>query len=268
MSPSKRFLGFEDVVKDSAITMSEFPAQAYLELERGFSADALKAQGVIVERREDIALKEAKGFIIVARQPSAKGDTRKWALVAVAGDLTALITAQSPDSAKDTYSDEAFHAAFASFVVRATVPSSEQLAILPYAMTELSGFRPLRTASDGAALLTDGPHDVAPIAEQSYILMMVPVGEMPSPDQRGKLARQYLADTPGVKDIHIIRAEPMRIGNSQGFEILAEGKEVRSNNDVMLAQWLQFGSSSTSANAGPRPPRCMGQNLSPTARHT
>jgi hypothetical protein len=37
------------------------------------------------------------------------------------------------------------------------------------------------------------------------------------------------------------RAEPLRIGGQQGFEIVADAKEDKTGTDVTLVQWLRFG---------------------------
>jgi len=59
-------------------------------------------------------------------------------------------------------------------------------------------------------------------------------------NERERFARGVLAETPGIKDIRLVRSEPLRIGGQQGHEIVAEAKDVKTNTDVMVAQWLRF----------------------------
>ena len=62
---------------------------------------------------------------------------------------------------------------------------------------------------------------------------------------RGIFARQALAAVPGVKDMHIDRMEPMRIGGQQGHEMVLSAKQARTDTELTVIQWLRFGSSSS-----------------------
>ena len=66
-------------------------------------------------------------------------------------------------------------------------------------------------------------------------------GEAPKPDERDKIARQAFSSAPGIKDIKITRSEPLRMGQSNGHEIIAEAKDSTSDIDVTAVQWLRFG---------------------------
>ena len=46
---------------------------------------------------------------------------------------------------------------------------------------------------------------------------------------------------PGIKDVKITRAEPLRMGQAQGYEIVAEAKDASSGTEVTTVQWLRFG---------------------------
>jgi hypothetical protein len=242
LSPSRTFPGFEDPSKDTAIVMVELPGAAYADVEKGFTADTLKGQGVEVEIHEEVTLKDGHGVLVVARpKNNASMPMRKWALVATASGITGIITFQVPDAAHDTYPDDAVRAALTSVVVRTKVPAEEQLGLLPYALKDLAGFRIIKTQTDGMALLTDGPQDMLPGIEQPIVLIGLPRVTPPEADQRDRFARQLMATTPGVKDMRIVRSEAMRIGGQPGYEVLAEGKDAGGDVDVTVVQWLRFG---------------------------
>ena len=240
LTPSRTFAGFEDRDKDTAIIMVELPGAAYPDVEKGFNADALKAQGVEVESSEEITLTEGRGVLVVAR-PHGTTPARKWALVANAGGITGIITMQVPDAAQGAYPDDAVRAALKSVVVRTKVPTEEQLAILPYSLNDLAGFRVIKSQPDGMVLLTDGPKDMLPAIEQPIVLIALPRVAAPEADQRDRFARQLMSTTPGVKDMRIVRAEPMRIGGQPGYEVLADGKDAGGEVDITIVQWLRFG---------------------------
>lgn len=238
---STTFQGFEDRDRSVAMVLSEMPADAYPAMEQVFTLEALKAKGIEAERREDVTLKEGRGFIVVARQQAGGVTVRKWALIAGTPALTAIVTLEVPEAAAAAYPDEACRASLASFVVRAKVPSSEQLALLPYELRDQAGFHIVRALADGSALLTDGPNDTITAADQPYILIAVPPVPAPQPDEREGFARRLLAATPGVKDIRIVRSEPLRISGQPGHQMIAEAKDDPSATPVTMVQWLRFG---------------------------
>ena len=49
------------------------------------------------------------------------------------------------------------------------------------------------------------------------------------------------SSAPGIKEVKITRAEPLRIGQAQGYEIVADAKDASSGTEVTTVQWLRFG---------------------------
>jgi hypothetical protein len=217
------------------------PADAYPAMDQAFTIETLKAKGIEAERREDVTLKEGHGFIVVARQQAGGSTLRKWALIAGTSALTAIVTLQVPEEAAAAYPDEACRASLASFVVRATVPADEKLALLPYELRDQAGFRVVRAVADGTALLTDGPNDTITAADQPYVLIAIPPIPAPQPNEREGFARRLLASTPGVKEIRVVRSEPLRIGGQPGHQLIAEARDDPSTTPVTMVQWLRFG---------------------------
>src|ERR1700688_4157550 len=121
MVPSHNFEGFEDPEKNAAILMTSLPAEAYDQLEKSMVPDAMKKQGIDVDKREPIQLNAGKGFILSGEQTTNKARYRKWLLVAAAGDITALVTVQVPEQ-DNTYPDKAVRDALATLALRASVP--------------------------------------------------------------------------------------------------------------------------------------------------
>ena len=98
----------------------------------------------------------------------------------------------------------------------------------------------LLTAGDGSAILTDGPKDTIKSVEQPFLLVGVKVGPVPKKEERDKFAREVFSGAPGLKDVKITRAEPLRIGQSDAYEIMADAKEAESGADVNVVQWVRF----------------------------
>jgi hypothetical protein len=241
MVPSKVFQGFEDRDKNASMIFLELSGDAYPEIEKSFAVEKLKTQGIDVESREEVFVKDGRGFLVIARQTSGGVPARKWALVATERDLTAVISVQVPDAAREAYPDATLRAALATFTTRAEVPVQEQLDLLPFGLRELAGFRIVRAASTGAALLTDGPKDAIEISDQPLLLITFLPGVGDQVSDRDSLARRAVAATPGVKDMRVVRAEPMRIGGQSGHEIVVDAKDAKTDAELRLVQWLRFG---------------------------
>jgi hypothetical protein len=240
-TPSTRFPGFENPQASAAILLVDLPAEAFAQIETGFSDEALKARGMTVEKRDAIELKDGSGTLVIAQHTAATQKRRDTMMMAKLPGATVLISVQMLETSREAVSDEAVRDALKTVTVRTKVPDEEKLSILPYRLSELSGFRIVRSAGDGSALLTDGPQDMVASVEQPFVLVALAPGEPPKPEDRDAFARRVFASAPGLKEVRIMRAEPMRINNQAGYEILAEAKDAQTGTDVTTVQWLRFG---------------------------
>ncbi|MGA2125104.1 MAG: hypothetical protein ABSG76_03030 [Xanthobacteraceae bacterium] len=241
---SPAFPGFVDPARKAAILIGEFPAEAYEEVEKGLTANAQKA-GFTQERRENLALAEGTGVLVVGQQDMQGIQVRRWMLVAATGGLTALVSVEMQNAAAEASTDATIRSALESLKVRAVVPNDELLALLPYNLKDLAGFRIVQAAPNGGALLTDGPKNSIELDEQPAIIITIIPAVPEQGADRGIFARQALTGVPGVKDMHIERMEPMRIGGQQGHEMVLSAKQARTATDLTVIQWLRFGSSSS-----------------------
>jgi hypothetical protein len=235
-----RFTGFENAQANAAILITTMPAEAYPELEKTLTDQALKERGLTVSLREPIAINDGKG-LFVAGAREAQGQKRfEGIAIATLGSVATFISVQMLTESHATVTDAILREAFKTIAVRKEIPEAEKLSILPYRFNNLAGFHVVVTAPDGSAILTEGPKDAAKNVEQPFVLVGVKFGEMPKADQRDKFARDVFSGAPGLKDVKITRAEPLRIGQAPAFEIIAEAKDVESGTDVTAVQWIRF----------------------------
>jgi hypothetical protein len=246
MVPSDAFDGFADPGKDAAILIAVLPAAAYSQIEKTLDVDALKKQGVSLEKREAMQLNFGKGILLTGRQVADKAHYRKWMLVASASDLTALVTVQVPEQ-DNVYADQVVRAALATLSVRADVPEREELSLLPFAVADLAGFHIDGVIRGRALMLGDAanPGDPAKAAADSsldtrLLIAAVPGGPREA-DDRANFARQSFGDIGGIRDVRLTVSEPLRINGQSGFQTMAEAKDARTGTDVMVVQWLRFG---------------------------
>jgi hypothetical protein len=241
-APSKRFPGFENQFASALITLAELPADAYADVEKGFSNDeSLKSRGWTIKVREPLTYKDGKGFFIAGPQESQGQKRYEAVMVANTGGITSLVSVQMVEESSASITDAVLRDMFKTVTVRATVPESERLAVLPYKIGNLAKFRLVKSAHQGVALLTDGPKDEVVAVEQPFLLIALAPGATPKPEERDAFARRAFSSAPGIKDVKITRAEPLRMGQAQGYEIVADAKDATSGTEVTTVQWLRFG---------------------------
>ncbi len=242
MVTSRNFFGFEDPHNNVAIIMVTLPGDAYAELSKTVTADALKQQGVTLELREAMSLSSGSGFLVIGRQEIEKTRLRKWILVASSPTLTALVTVQVPDTARPRYPDAAIRASLRTLAIRDTVPVDEQLGLLPFKVGELAGFRIGAVVPGRAIMLSDADSQGRPGASlEPHILVTVAPGRPAQNSDRDAFAREVFATIPNLKDIRFASSEPLRMGGQQGHQIIASAKDAEGANALTVVQWLRFG---------------------------
>src|ERR1043165_2758593 len=173
MTPSASFQGFEDRARGAMLVVTELSAQSYGKVEQVFSPGQMATGGMEVLLREHVEIPSGKGLLVVARQQENGVLTRKWALLMPGSDLTAVVIASMPEAA--------LRDAFARVTIRAKLTPDEMLAVLPYRLDDLGGFRLLRANPDGVAVLTLGPADTTLPAGQPYFMIARRAVEPPQP---------------------------------------------------------------------------------------
>jgi hypothetical protein len=263
MVPSRNFIGFEDPQKNAAILLTTLPAQAYDSLDKSMLPEAMSKDGVTVEKREPIQLRIGKGFLLTGTQTTDSTRYRKWLLVGAAANMTALVTAQAPDQ-DAAYPDKVMRDTLTTLAVRDSVPDAEQLSLMPFTIGDLAGFH-ISEALPGRAVMlvdrdTDAGSDAASEASKTQnsdgkdqskdkgkgtlrarFFIAALAGGPAEPDDRSVFARTTFQHIMGIKDVQVQDAEPLRIGSQPGFETLARAKDAQDDTDVMVVQWLRFG---------------------------
>jgi hypothetical protein len=240
MVVSKGFLGFEDVAKDSAILIAAQPPAAFPEIEKSLATDVLKKTGITVDNREEMKFDFGKGTLVVGKQTADKTRYRKWLLNVQTADLTALVNVQIPEQ-ETAYTDAVVRAALATLAVRATIPDAEKLSLLPFTFADLAGFHVENVLPGRAVLLVDTPDGVP--TDNFSVRMFVGAfdGGPAEKDDHAQFARMTFGQIVGIKDVQITMSEPLRIGGQSGFQTTAQAKDMKTGDDIMVAQWLRFG---------------------------
>ncbi len=86
-TPSTKFSGFENPQASAAILIAELPAEAYADLEKGFTDEALKARGMTVQLRQPLTFKDGKGFFVAGPVEAGGAKRHDTVMVANVGGL-------------------------------------------------------------------------------------------------------------------------------------------------------------------------------------
>jgi len=241
---SKTFFGYEDPSNSVAMMLVALPPQAYADLDASVTAETLKRQGVTMESREALPLPSGKAFLVVGRQEVDNVKIRKWILVASSPTLTGFVTVQMPETATALYPDAAIRASLATLAFRAAVPVDEQLGLLPFKVSELSGFRIAGVIPGRAVMLSDAPAG-APGSPDStnepHIFAAIAAGGPAQSADRDTFAREVFATLPNIREIRVTTSEPLRMAGQQGHQILANAKDASGTSPLTVVQWLRFG---------------------------
>lgn len=237
---SPAFRGFADADSKAAILMLEMPKPAYAEISKLMTAEDLKRQGIILDKRENLTLKNGKATLITGYQDANGEKMRKWILVAEMADMTALVSALVPDAARKTISDADLRAALVSLDVREQVPVEELLSLLPFKIDDLASLRPFRVEPN-TLFLTEGPKDSLEANDQPLLIISAAQGGPSENPQRDIFARNMFSSLPGYTNMQIVGTDLIRLGGFQTHQILAEAKNEKTGDPVKLVQWMRFG---------------------------
>lgn len=241
MSPSARFPGFEDTGRNAIIAILDLPLSAYQGLE---TAAFNKIQQELEQpKRESFPFESGIGFLISGTGRQNGVSVHRWSLLAQAvggpvQNLTALINVEVPESALSVYSDAIIRKALASVTFR-PAPIQEQLALLPFKLGDLAGFRVAQVSPAGGVVLADATADNK--GPQPFVIISVERGGPAEPGDRSRFARDLMVSAP-VRDLSLQSAEPMRIRGLAGHEIRAQGTGP-AGDPVSMVQWIRFGAS-------------------------
>jgi hypothetical protein len=242
LNVSNSFSGFEDDQKNAFIRLVALPAQAFAEIEKTMTNDAMKKQGMVVEKRETLKLATGNGILVIVKQGTPAGLLRKWLLIAPMENLTAMVSFEMLAKSPPPYSDAVVRTALATLTARTTVPMDEQLRLVPFRIGDTAGMRLVRVVPGVAAQFTDGPKDSLEATEQIQLVIAAAPGGPQQAGDRDQFARNALSGLPPMKALRISSSEPMRIGGQTGHEVRAVGKDAQTGTEIEIVQWLRFGS--------------------------
>jgi hypothetical protein len=240
--PSKSFPGFESEDESVKVLVTELPAAAYGELKTKLTANPKGIDGIKPE-----TIETAAGLAYYTAETARDGATtvRRYSMILSGGTFSGYVAVQFPENAAKIYSDDAVRQMFASAVIRKEVPVDEQLALMPFKMTELANFKTVRTLAPSAAVVLADGDESKGFEPAAFMIIGIVGASPPQPEDRARFAQQSVTQIPGVRDGHITMSEPVRIDGMPGFETRIDATTGKDNTAVTIVQWLRFGGPGT-----------------------
>jgi hypothetical protein len=235
---AKKFSGFESDDQNVKVLVTELPAEAYNEVANAFKANPTATGGV---KPESIETSVGTAYYTAETAKDGATTVRRYSMILPGGAFAGYVAVQVPENAAKVYTDEAVRQMFASAKIRQEVPAAEQLALMPFKLTDLGSFKNIRTLAPGAALiLADG--DEATGFEVAPFMVIGVVGSTPpEPEDRARFAQEAATRIPGIREARITMSEPIRIGGVQAYETRLDGTSGKDNTAVSIVQWMRFG---------------------------
>lgn len=241
--PLKNGAGFENPDNNLVVTLREMPAAAYEAIDAAIKEN--KPLPTAMENPESFATATGKAYLSRAGGPNSGPSNNRVAIIVSDGNIAGYIAVDVPEAAARTYPDQAIRKMLASTTLRTEVPAEEQLALLPFKVSELAGFKKVRTLVPGqAVMLLDGNEEAA-LSGAPYVLIAVARIAADQPEDRERIARQLAMTIPGIRDGRITMSEPMRIGGTAGHEMRIDATSMKDDKPITVVQWLRFGGGAT-----------------------
>ena len=230
--------GFHDPDNKVSMLLLELPRSAYTRVEASMATTAAKEHGITVDFRE--VLFTDAGTAVLSAGEDTRANARKWMMVALLSNVTALISVQIPHAARERYPDAAIRAALASLTEREP-PIAELLGLLPYRLADMADFRVVAVLNRSTVILTKGPRDDMRAIEQPHLVIGIAPSIAGQASDRSRLAEIAFGNLPGFLDRRVTAAEMLRVDGQPVHEIRAEARDAMTGAPVSVVQWLRFG---------------------------
>ena len=236
---STKFSGFEHGESGSSILVVELPAEAYSQVTSQMTDQALATKGITISARKDIKAGGVDGIILTGTQQAAGKTISKWIVMLGTKDATVMLTAQ--DLSGEALSEEALSKLIESITFRPPPGLDAQIAELPFALGELSGFRVVRAFAGSGISLTKGPKDVVQDASQPLIVIVAPLSK-PYPTDRkpAEVAETLIRGIQTIQVSEFGETVKAKVAGADGHETVVPAKHTGSNTDVVVSQWLRL----------------------------
>jgi hypothetical protein len=242
LSKAKTFPGFENEDGSVKVLVTELPPDAYGEVANAFRANPAGTGGV---RPDKIETPAGLAYFTVETAKAGAETVKRYSMIVPGTGFSGYVAVQIPENATRIYTDEAVRQMFATAVTRTEVPVDEQLAQMPFKITDLAGFKTVRMLTPGASIVLADGDETTGIEPKPYMIIGL-IGATPQQaDDRARFAQEAATQIPGLRDIRVTMSEPLRINGTPGFETRMDAVSGKNKTEVTVVQWIRFGGGSS-----------------------
>ncbi|MDA9409014.1 MULTISPECIES: hypothetical protein [unclassified Bradyrhizobium] len=238
LSKAKTFPGFESEDGSVKVLITELPPAAYNEVVSAFNANPAGANGVKPDKIETSA-----GLAYFTTESAKAGDTlvKRYSMIVPGTGFSGYVAVQIPENASKIYTDEAVRQMFATAVIRKEVSADEQIGLLPFKITDLAGFKDIRTLVPGSSIILADGNESSGYESKPFMILGL-IGATPqAADDRARFAQEAALQIAGLRETKVTMSEPIRINGQPGFETRIDGVSGRDKIPVTVVQWIRFG---------------------------
>jgi hypothetical protein len=238
LSTAKTFPGFESEDGNVKVLITELPPAAYGEVVGAFNANPAGNNGVKPDKIETPA-----GLAYFTTESGKAGTTpvKRYSMIVPGTGFSGYVAVQVPENASKIYTDEAVRQMFATATTRKEVSADEQLGLMPFKITDLAGFKDIRTLVPGSSLILADGNESSGYESKPFMILGL-IGSTPQQaDDRARFAQEAALQIPGVRESRVTMSEPIRINGQPGFETRIDGVSGKDKTPVTVVQWIRFG---------------------------
>ncbi|MCP3378986.1 hypothetical protein NLM31_00840 [Bradyrhizobium sp. CCGUVB4N] len=238
LNTAKTFPGFENEDGSVKVLVTELPPAAYGEVVSAFTANPAGNNGVKPDKIETPA-----GLAYFTTESGKAGTTpvKRYSMIVPGTGFSGYVAVQVPENASKIYTDEAVRQMFATATTRKEVSADEQIGLMPFKITDLAGFKDVRTLVPGSSLILADGNEASGYESKPFIILGL-IGATPQQaDDRARFAQEAALQIPGVRESRVTMSEPIRINGQPGFETRIDGVSGKDKTPVTVVQWIRFG---------------------------
>jgi hypothetical protein len=235
-TPASQFSGYQLESRGSSIMITEIPGP-FAETSAGFSNPSeLKKRNMSVLNKQEVKLDGQTGLLLKVEQKAYETDFLKWLLVLGDEKETVIITATFPNM----YEAELSEKLKASIL---TTTWDRKKSIIPteglsFTIEEKGELKLSKRVSNMLMFTKDGIFPSKDVNDPLFIIGQS-ISKTAIPDNE-EYAKARVLQISQVKDIKIEQSDKITVDNLNGYEIVANGKDTKSGQPMLIYQVILF----------------------------
>jgi hypothetical protein len=233
--PANLFSGFQQPSTKSSVMVTTIPGP-FSQIASGFTAEQMKARGLILKSKENISIDSNPGLLIHLTQTADGTEFTKWVTIFGNEQATKIVTAAFPTALTDKLSP-----LLKSTVLSAKIDLTSSSAIDSDIGFTIAATNKMKSVSGVGKMLAYTQDGVIPAKSPADPLFIVApsFSEVAISDKR-QFAIQRLLKTAHTKIESVPTTTAIKIDGLDGYEMTADAKDLTSDTPLVVYQVMLF----------------------------